>query len=199
MKDSNISSSQGSEDAAFRSALRRERIIAREALPTDDHLRRSTAVLGHLDALLARRHPGILACYWPIRAEVDCRPLATTLMDRGWRVCLPFIADRHQALKFRLWRPDSEMIAGEHGIPTVTKGPLLLPDVILLPVNVFDLKGYRLGYGAGYYDRTLAALSPRPYAIGVGFDLARVNSITPHAQDCPMDAVVTESGVETIA
>ena len=69
------------------------------------------------------------------------------------------------------------------------------PDAILMPLNGFDEAGYRLGYGGGYFDRSLAALSPRPQAVGVGFELARVPSIRPQAHDLPMDFIVTESGI----
>ncbi|MFY9326687.1 MAG: 5-formyltetrahydrofolate cyclo-ligase [Georgfuchsia sp.] len=187
---------QSDEAAAFRQALRREGIAAREALPASEHARKSAAVLDHLQRLLTARKPGMLAFYWPIRAEIDCRPLVSRLLALGWRVCLPVVLDRAQALEFREWTPESHMVPGAHGIPTVAAGPTVRPDVLLLPVNAFDREGYRLGYGGGYFDRTLATLLPRPYAIGVGFDLARVDSIGPHAQDCALDAVATEGGIE---
>ena len=71
----------------------------------------------------------------------------------------------------------------------------MLPNIILLPLVAFDRQGFRLGYGGGYFDRTLAALVPRPLAIGVGFELARVADIRPQAHDLPLDAVVTEAGI----
>ena len=96
------------------------------------------------------------------------------------------------------------MIAGEYGIPTVADsgqdasgaGVMVTPEVLLLPLNAFDRRGFRLGYGGGYYDRTLAAMAHRPLVIGIGFELGRVDSIRPHAQDFAMNAVVTERGVE---
>ena len=91
------------------------------------------------------------------------------------------------------------MIAGEHGVPVVAHGPWVIPDVLLIPVNVFDQKGFRLGYGGGYYDRTLVVMVKKPYVVGVGFDLARVGSIRPHAFDRAVDVVVTESRAETFA
>ena len=187
---------QHAEAAINRAALRRERIAAREALPAAEHANKTGALLEHLGSFLYRRKPGTLGFYWPIRAEPDCRPLITQLLQQGWRACLPLIVDRAAAMTFQEWTPASRMTAGEHGIPTVAAGRELLPDVLLLPVNAFDAAGYRLGYGGGYFDRTLAALTPRPYSIGVGFELARVASIAPHAQDCRLDAVVTEVGIE---
>ena len=196
MTEHNDLPKQGNEDAAFRSTLRRERLVAREALPATEHEQASARLLNHLYALLSQRQPSLLGFYWPIRAEVDCRPLVTRLIPLGWHVCLPIILRRHEAMGFRVWTPTSPMTEGEHGIPTVEAGPEVSPKVLLLPVNAFDRKGFRLGYGGGYYDRTLAAMVPRPFVIGVGFELGRVDSIRPHAQDCAMDAVVTEAGAK---
>ena len=192
MKDSIDPAKQRNEDTAFRNRLRRERIIAREALPADEHARRSALVLDHLAGLISTREPLLLGFYWPIRAEVDCRPLVSTLLARGWRACLPHISDRNQAMRFREWTPKTKMVEGEYGIPTVEAGPFVEPDLLLIPVNVFDTRGFRLGYGGGYYDRTISALPKWPDLIGIGFDLARVDSIRPQVSDIPMKAVATE-------
>ena len=88
------------------------------------------------------------------------------------------------------------MTVGRYGIPIPADGATLIPDVVLLPLVAFDARGFRLGYGGGYFDRTLAGLVPRPFAIGVAFEVARVNSIRPQAHDIPLDAVVTEAGVD---
>ena len=186
---------QGNEAAAFRKALHKQCIAAREAMPTDEHARKSAALVQHLEHLLAQHAPGMLAFYWPIRAEVDCRSLVKRLLANGWRACLPVIVDRNSAMAFREWTPDSAMVAGEYGIPTVREGEAVTPKVLLMPVNAIDRAGYRLGYGGGYFDRTLAAMSPCPYTIGVGFDLVKVESISSEAHDCAVDTLVTESGV----
>lgn len=181
-----------------RSALRREKIAAREALPPDQQRRFSQAIEVHLAQLLQRCQPRILGFCWPFRAEFDCRPLVEKLLDAGTRCCLPLVSGPEAPLNFRAWRPDSEMLIDRYGIHYPAAGELLIPDVLLMPVNAFDSVGYRLGYGAGYFDRTLAALSTQaklPLAIGVGFELARVASICPAAHDIPLDAVVTEAGV----
>ena len=98
-------------------------------------------------------------------------------------------------LEFREWTPASEMIEDRYGIHIPASGAALRPDAILMPLNAFDCAGYRLGYGGGYFDRSLAAFEPRPRAIGIGFELARVETIRPQAYDLPMDFVVTEAGV----
>jgi len=99
-----------------------------------------------------------------------------------------------EALRFREWTPDTRLEPDRYGIPTPTAGEWLTPDLILLPLNGFDGAGYRLGYGGGYFDRTLAALSPRPLAVGVGFEINRIASIRPAAHDQRLDWIITESG-----
>lgn len=184
--------------AAERAALRREKIAAREALTAEQHRRLSQALETHLAQLLQQCQPRILGFCWPIRAEFDCRPLVVRLLAQGVRCCLPQVSAAGVAMDFRAWCPDSEMLIDKHGIPYPASGAWLLPDALLMPVNAFDAAGYRLGYGAGYFDRTLAQLAAQdlhPLALGVGFELARVASIHPAAHDIPLDAVVTEAGV----
>jgi 5,10-methenyltetrahydrofolate synthetase len=175
--------------------LRRERIAARSALSDEERRPASARIEAHLAALLAQRPGGTLAFCWPIRGEVDCRPLAEKLLARGWRLCQPVAVEAHRPLAFRLWTPESPMARDHHGIPVPARGESVAPDVVLVPLVAFDDRCYRLGYGGGYFDRTLATLAPRPLAIGVGFEVARTASVHPQPHDVPMDMVVTESGV----
>ncbi|KYC29585.1 hypothetical protein ACY05_02155 [Sterolibacterium denitrificans] len=184
-----------------RDALRRARIAAREALTPDEHRRLSQRIETHLAALLARHPPRILGFCWPYRAEFDCRPLMIRLLaaDCTLRVCLPVVRTPELPMEFRAWTPHSAMQTDRYGIPHPAAGEPLSPDVLLMPVNAFDAQGYRLGYGAGYFDRTLAALAPPPLSIGIGFELARIASIHPASHDIPLDAVVTEAGVSVFS
>ena len=182
-----------------RSALRREKIAAREALPASEHRRLSQAIETHLSTLLQSCQPRRLGFCWPIRSEFDCRPLVSRLVASGVQACLPRVTAPDAVLTFCAWQPDSTMLIDQFGIHYPASGALLTPDVLLMPVNAFDAAGYRLGYGGGYFDRTLAAFAALPLppvTIGVGFGLARVASIFPAAHDMPLDAVVTEAGVE---
>lgn len=190
---------QGNDIAVTRSTLRCTGIAAREALSADEHLHLSTALDDHLRCLLQRCRPRILGFCWPIRGEFDCRPLAAHLIERGVHCCLPRVTDGSMTMTFHAWHPGSAMEVDRHGIPTPSDGAPLLPDMLLIPVNVFDTAGYRLGYGAGYFDRTLAALTPRPLSIGIGFELARTANIYPAWHDVPLDAVVTEAGIEVFS
>ena len=179
---------------AFRSALRSRLIAAREALPVETHARLSREIERHLDALLDAISPRVLAFCWPFRAEFDARSLVAARLPHGLRACLPVVMDSNSPLEFREWTPHSEMIEDRYGIHIPARGDTLQPDAILMPLNGFDEAGYRLGYGGGYFDRSLAALHPQPRAIGVGFELARVASIRPQAYDLPMDFIITEAG-----
>jgi len=181
--------------AAFRAALRREKLAARLALPAVEHAAGSAGIATHLAGLLAPRPPGTLAFCAPVRGEFDARPLAAELLARGWRAAMPVVVATAAPMIFRAWTPDCAMTEDRHGIPIPAAGPLLTPDVVLLPLVAFDPAGYRLGYGGGYFDRTLAALVPRPLAIGVGFELARAADIRPQAHDVRLDAIVTEAAV----
>ena len=94
----------------------------------------------------------------------------------------------------KVWTNETALEPDRYGIPTPVAGDFVLPDLILLPLNGFDAAGYRLGYGGGYFDRTLAALSPRPLAVGVGFEINRLDSIRPENHDQRLDWIVSEAG-----
>ena len=157
------------------------------------HQELSARIAAHLAAHFPP--PQTLAFCWPIKQEPDVRAIVDTWRQAGTRTTLPVVISEHAALAFREWRPDTPLESDRYGIPTPTQGDWLIPDLILLPLNGFDAAGYRLGYGGGYFDRTLAALSPRPLAVGVGFELNRVTTIRPEGHDQPLDWIVTEAGV----
>ncbi|MBA3902116.1 MAG: 5-formyltetrahydrofolate cyclo-ligase [Rhodocyclaceae bacterium] len=180
---------------AFRGELRARLIAAREALTPQAHAAKCREIERPLEAFLEALPIKAMGFCWPFRAEFDARPLAMRAIARGLRTCLPVVAGSDAPLTFRDWTPSSEMAEDRYGIHIPAAGEALRPDAIIMPLNAFDEGGYRLGYGGGYFDRTLAALNPRPLAIGVGFELARVDSIRPQAHDLRMDAIVTEAGV----
>ena len=184
------------ESLAFRSALRREKLAARMALDRNAREKLAAGLEAHLAALLTPLPPQVLAFCAPVRGEFDARPLASLLLERGWRAVMPVVDAADAPMSFRTWTPSSAMTTDRYGIPIPQGGGGILPDIVLLPLVAFDLQGFRLGYGGGYFDRTLASLVPRPLAIGVGFELARVADIRPQPHDIPLDAVVTEDGIQ---
>jgi 5,10-methenyltetrahydrofolate synthetase len=187
------------DSTAFRAALRREKIAARQAQPETLRLRADALIRQRLAELLLPRSPGVFAFCWPIRAEVDCRPLAAELLAAGWRAAMPTVVEPAAPMRFRAWSPDCPMSVDPHGIPVPADDAPLVPDVLLLPLVAFDPAGYRLGYGGGYFDRTLAACAPRPLTVGVGYALAGVPSIRPEAHDIPLDVIVTEAMTQRVA
>lgn len=174
----------------------RERLIA-ERLALDAAT--CTALRLRIDRHIERAFPGLagarLAFCWPIRNEYDARHLARRLRDRGTVTALPVVVARGQPLVFRLWHPGVALAHGALGIPYPVDSADVVPQVVLLPVNGWDDAGYRLGYGGGYFDRTLAALAPRPHVIGTGYESAHLETIYPQSWDVPLDYLVTERGV----
>ncbi|MCF3934897.1 5-formyltetrahydrofolate cyclo-ligase [Acuticoccus sp. M5D2P5] len=176
--------------------LRRER----DALSPAARHAASAALAQHLHTLLAKRFDAgagrILSVYWPMKGEPDLRALMAALHAAGVIIALPVVAERAAPLHFRRWSPGARMMRGVWNIPVpADTGETLTPDIVLAPLVGWDGAGYRLGYGGGYFDRTLAALAPRPFAIGVGFSAARLATIFPQPHDIPLDLVVTEAGI----
>jgi len=180
---------------AWRRAERERLIAARVAVAPAvlDSWRR------RIDGFLERSFPGLARCRlafcWPIKGEYDARHLARTLRSRGALTALPVVVAPKTPLIFRGWHPGVELAKGALDIPYPVASQELTPDAVLLPMNGWDAQGYRLGYGAGFFDRTLASLPKKPLTIGVSYELAKMPSIHPQAWDQPMDYVVTERGV----
>ena len=152
-----------------------------------------------MDGYLERSFPGLARCRlafcWPIKGEYDARHLARTLRARGALTALPVVVAPKAPLIFREWHPGIELVKGPLDIPFPPNSQQLTPDAVLLPMNGWDPAGYRLGYGGGFLDRTLASHARKPLTIGVSYELARLDSILPQPWDIPMDYVVTERGV----
>ena len=135
-----------------------------------------------------------LGFYWPIRGEIDLRKSVTALVGRGAHAALPEVIARDAPLVFRPWQADCAMRNGTWDIPVPDTTACVTPTIVLIPCVAVDAEGYRLGYGGGFYDRTLAATSPRPLAIGIVLDEAVLPSIYPQAHDIPLDAVLCDQG-----
>lgn len=180
------------DNTAWRRALRRDMVARRAALSDAGHEALSARIVDHL--LTALPLPRIVAFCWPIKHEPDVRAAIPRWAAQGVSAALPVVVREGAPLAFRLWTSDTPLAADRYGIPTPTVGEFVQPDMLLLPLNGFDADGYRLGYGGGYFDRTLAALSPRPLAVGVGFEINRLPTIRPEAHDQRLDWLVTEVG-----
>lgn len=152
-----------------------------------------------MDATLVARFAGslgsgVLALCWPIRNEYDARHVARTFRERGATTAMPVVVAPRTPLAFREWHPGTEMAKGAMDIPYPANTREVTPDAVLLPMNGWDAGGYRLGYGGGFFDRTLAAAVKRPLVIGVSYEFARMETIHPQPWDIPVDWIVTEAG-----
>ena len=173
----------------------RERLLAlRMAMPPAERRAKGERIAASLREIVAARS-GILGIYWPFRAEFDPRPLVDSLVAAGGQVALPVVIDKKGPLEYRAWAPGEPLVAGVWDIPIPEKREIVLPTMVLAPVVGFDRAGYRLGYGGGYFDRTLGAMDPRPLAIGVGFGCQAIDTIHPQPFDIPMDLIVIETGI----
>jgi 5-formyltetrahydrofolate cyclo-ligase len=183
--------------AEWRKAERSRLLAARNEPSRENYVCWSEAIELHLVERLSRLTPRVLGVYWPHRDEYDPMPLAAWHSGRNGEVALPAVVARGQPLEYRPWTPDTPVARGRFsfGIPEPVNGPAVVPDLLLVPLLGFDAAGYRLGYGGGYFDRTLPAYEKRPVTIGVGFEIGRMPTIQPQPHDIPLDVIVTEAGV----
>lgn len=149
------------------------------------------------EGLLAHSAPpsgAIIAGYWPMGEEMDPRPLMLALAARGHRLALPVTPPRGEPLVFRAWAPGAALRAGPMGTSEPIAGDAIRPDVLLVPLLAFDRAGRRLGYGGGYYDRTLAAL-PGAKVIGIAYAGQEMPEVPAGPQDFRLPLIATEAGV----
>jgi 5,10-methenyltetrahydrofolate synthetase len=174
----------------------RERLIAARAALAPAVLE---AWRQRIDGYLELSFPGLSSCRlafcWPIKGEYDARHFARTTRGRGALTALPVVVAPRAPLIFREWHPGVELAKGPLDIPYPVNSPEVTPNAVLLPMNGWDAQGYRLGYGGGFFDRTLASLAKKPVTIGISYEHARLETIQPQSWDVPMDYVVTEHGV----
>lgn len=196
------------EIGAWRKARRSELIAERLAIPTDRLERMRLAIDTHIQRAFPQAVHGVVAFCWPYKNEYDARHLLADWRRHGAVTAMPAIVAPRTPLIFREWHPGVALDHGPLGIPFPRDSAELPPDTVLLPVVGFDRQGYRLGYGGGYFDRTLGALrekagsaaankpaANRPLVIGVGHEFALLDTIYPQPYDMPLDYMVTERGV----
>ena len=164
--------------------LLRDRLLAlRAELP--DRVQRERDLGVRIADWLAHADARALGFYWPIRSELESGPHRVA--------ALPVV--RGDALEFHAWTREALLRAGDFGIPVPAHGRLVQPDALLIPCVGFDARRYRLGYGGGYYDRTLARIVPWPLTVGVAFECGRLDAIEPRSHDMQVDVVITDAGV----
>lgn len=186
----------------LKKTLRREALARRDALDPAHRIEGSLEIAEYGGSLVPVEPGDVISGFWPMRSEVDVRPLLFRLMERGARICLPAIVDRETIL-FRELVRDAPLV--DMGFGTLGPGPeaaLLDPTLMLVPLAAFDGRGNRIGYGAGYYDRAIARLRARgiePVLVGIAFDCQEVEAVPAEPHDVPLTAMLTETGLRRFA
>jgi 5-formyltetrahydrofolate cyclo-ligase len=183
--------------ARWRKAERKRLLEQRLALAPEVRADHAREIARRLHELIRDPAGLIVGAYWPIRGEPDLRAWLEELRSRGARTALPVVVAKGAPLVFRLWRQGDKLERGVWNIPVPANGEEVRPHVTLAPVVGYDAGCYRLGYGGGFFDRTLAQLPASTVAIGVGYAEAEIATIYPQPFDIPMRHIVTESGTRT--
>ena len=186
------------EVSAWRDLQRIELIERRRILPETTRRELGATIEGLIEQAFLPPSNEVIAFCWPYKGEVDVRFAIRSFRAQGVTAALPAVTAKGQPLKFYSWWPGVAMAPGALNIPVPQNTPAVTPDMAIVPVVGFDLQGYRLGYGGGYFDRTLAALARKPITVGVGFDAARLATIYPQPHDIAMDFIVTEAGIHAM-
>lgn len=179
-------------------ALRAETLARRDGLDPQYRVEASLRIAETGAAAIDCGPGDVVSGFWPMRSEVDARPLMFALRERGARLCLPAILDK-ETIVFRELVRGAEMV--DMGFGTVGPGAeaaVLDPTIMLVPLAAFDGQGQRIGYGGGYYDRAIARLHARdmwPRLVGIAFDCQEVARVPAEAHDVPLPGVLTESGL----
>ncbi|PXX42460.1 5-formyltetrahydrofolate cyclo-ligase [Undibacterium pigrum] len=178
------------ETAPGRAELRKILRQKRQSIPPEDKALLDAELGKQLLAWCEHHTPASLAVYWPIQAEPDLRSYYQQLQERGIQLVLPLVTAKDTALSFLSWQAGDAMTVDSYGIAIPAHGRLVAqPDVLLIPCLGWNAEGYRLGYGGGFYDRTLAAI-PRPMAIGIGYACTRAE-FAAQEHDIPMDCIIS--------
>jgi 5-formyltetrahydrofolate cyclo-ligase len=181
--------------------LRAELLQVRQNLP--DRQARVDALQRVLRIWLVGRTDTVIGAYWPIKGEFDALPALHRWKEDGelqgnsqrLRIGLPVVNKEHKTLTFHAWYPGCPMEEDAYGIPKPKDTELVVPTLLFVPCVGYGAGGYRLGYGGGFYDRTLATLQPKPFTVGLGFTNAYVDDLEPEPHDQPLDAILNDNGV----
>ncbi len=184
---------QSSDVARWRKAERARLIEQRLAIPPDIRRQHDDRIADHLREVMGSLEDLVVSFYWAFRGEPNLYRIMKHVVACGGQVALPVVVARSEPLVFRSWAPGGKLDRGIWNIPVPPPdAPIVMPDIVIAPVIGFDRDCYRLGYGGGYFDRTLAALPRRPRVIGVGYSSAAIVTIYPQWHDIPMNCIVTE-------
>ena len=179
--------------AAWRKQQRARLTALRATVAPEQRAAAARSIAAGLDRAVAALAVRTIGLFWPIEGEISLLPWGRAIAEqRGAELCLPVVVTPKAPLEYWRWTPGEAMQPGFWNIPQPSRREVVLPDLMLAPVLGFDAANYRLGYGGGYFDRTLATRQPRPFVIGVGYDFGALETIFPQPHDIPLDGVLTE-------
>jgi 5-formyltetrahydrofolate cyclo-ligase len=186
---------------AQKKALRAQLIAQRERL--SDRVQRNEALQRVMRVWLLERPDTVIGAYWPIKGEFDPLPALyrwkeaeTSAIDgKHRRLGLPVVDKVHKTLTFHAWYPGCAMEPDAYGIPKPKDTEVIVPTLLFVPCVGYGIGGYRLGYGGGFYDRTLAELAPKPFTVGLGYTVGFLDDFEPEPHDQPLDAILNDNGV----
>lgn len=179
----------------WRKRERKRLLEMRSNLPLPERAALIEPLLANLRTVLERLTFNALGIYWPIKREIDVRLLADEICrQRGATLALPVVVQKARPLEYWKWQMGDRVERGFWNIPVPKHREVVEPDTVIAPLVGFQ-NHYRLGYGGGYFDRTIGAARKRPFAIGIGFELSRVEGYVAQPHDVPMDVIVTESAI----
>lgn len=176
----------------WRKAERQRLLEARMALSQAERHARSDRIVKRLDQEIRHFAGRVIGTYWPFRGEPDLRNWGIEVAERGGRIALPVVIRKGWPLEYRIWTPGDPLERGVWNILVPARGPAVQPDIVIAPLVGFDVQNYRLGYGGGFFDRTLAAMKSKPRTIGIGYAECRLPTIHPQDHDIAMDAIITD-------
>jgi 5-formyltetrahydrofolate cyclo-ligase len=178
--------------ARWRKAERKRLLQQRLAIAAEQREEKSNRIASLLDRAVGKVSGRIVSSYWPFRGEPDLRNWGIRLIERGARIALPVVIGKDRPLEFRVWAPGDPLERGVWNILVPARGPAVQPDIVVAPVVGFDSENYRLGYGGGFFDRTLAAMARKPTILGVGYADSKLATIYPQPHDIAMDIIITD-------
>lgn len=182
---------------AAKTELREKAHAIRQQIRANELSERATHAIGHFFSEIVLDAGAKIGAFWPIRTEIDVRPLMMRLLDDGFVVGLPAVLEGDRPLQFRLWEVDAPLYpAGFGTLAPPESAPVIEPDVLIMPLLGFDGRGNRLGYGQGHYDRTIASMAQKPLLIGFAFKEQELDGVPAEPHDVPLDFVVTDAGVK---
>lgn len=185
---------------AWRKQKRIELLASRQTMQSHDRARAASRIAVQLDRLCADLPLANVGLYWPIKNEISLLPWGRALArSRRLCLCLPVVVTQRAPLEYWRWAPGEAMKVGVWNIPVPARREVVVPDLMLAPLIGFDRARYRLGYGGGYFDRTLAALAKRPVVVGIGYGFGALETIFPQPHDIAMDVILTDQHPETDA